>query len=99
MCVLGNIHLQEKVPRGNGTLYRRVLMKLKENAESHQCKNYYSQKMLTVCSSDVEWIEMEHVVKKEPMADIITEMDRLQICLSSVQFKDVKHGLKWEMSL
>ena len=44
MCVLRNEFLQEKVPRGNGTLCRLVSMKLKESAPSHQYKNYYSQK-------------------------------------------------------
>ena len=40
-----------------------VSMKLKENAESKQLKNYYNPNVWTVCANDVESIEVEHVVK------------------------------------
>ena len=69
-------------------------MKLKESAPSYQCKNYYGRKVRTVCASDVEWIEVEHVVKTEPMADVVKEMERLQISLSTAQGEGNKCDLE-----
>ena len=94
MCVLLNEFLREKVPRGNGTLCRLVSMNLKESALSHQCKNCYSQKVCTVCAPDVEWIKVEHVVKTEPMADVVKEMERLQISLSAAPGESAKCDLE-----
>ena len=71
MCVLENEYLQDKVLRGNGILCRLVSMKLKEDTTSHKCKNYCSKKLWTVCVSDVEWVKVEHVVKTEPVANVI----------------------------
>ncbi len=40
MCI-DNKHLKDKVPRGNGTLCQVLDVKLKHNAPSYKCKNYY----------------------------------------------------------
>ena len=78
MCVLGNEHLRDEVPRGNGTLCRLIHVKLKNNHSTYKYKNYYGKKVWTVCASDVEWIEVEHVVKTEEMIDIEKRMVGLQ---------------------
>ena len=39
ICVLDNKHLRENIPRGNGTLFRVVSMKLKDYTPSHIWKN------------------------------------------------------------
>jgi hypothetical protein len=62
MCI-DNKHLKDKVPRGNGTLCRVLDVKLKHNAPSYKCKNYYGRKVRTVNATDVEWVECEHVNK------------------------------------
>ena len=94
MCVLGNEFLREKVPRGSGTLCRLVSMKLKENATSHKYKNYYNRKVWTVSASDVEWIEVEHVVKTEPMIEIAREIESMQIKLSTTDDDGMKTDLE-----
>ena len=68
-------------------------MKLKESAPSHQCKNDYDQGGSKVCALDVEWIEVEHVVKTEFMADMVKEMERLQISFSAAQGDGAKCDL------
>ena len=79
MYVLGNGFLREKNPRGSGTLCRLVSMKLKEHTQSQNYKNYNNRKCWTVSASDVEWIEVEHVVKTEPMLEMAKEIERMHI--------------------
>ena len=50
--------------------------------------------MWTVCASDVEWITVKHDVKIEPMADVVKEMERLQISLSAAQGEGSKCDLE-----
>jgi hypothetical protein len=47
-------HLNDNIPRGNGTLCRMLSVKLRENAPSYTWKNYYGKKMWTVNAKDVE---------------------------------------------
>jgi hypothetical protein len=47
------------MPRGNGTLSQVLDVKLKHNAPSYKCKNYYGRKVWTVNATDVEWVECE----------------------------------------
>ena len=70
MCVLPNKFLTAAVPRGNGTLCPLISMKLKNNAPSYFCKNYYGRKVWTVCATDLDWIEVEHVVKTDAMKEL-----------------------------
>jgi hypothetical protein len=44
MCI-DNKHLKDKVTRGNGTLCQVLDVKLKHNAPSYKCKNYYGRKV------------------------------------------------------
>ncbi len=53
LICIDNKHLTDKVPRGNGTICRVLGFKMKENAQSYQCKNYYGKKVWTVRSSSV----------------------------------------------
>jgi hypothetical protein len=62
MCV-DNKHLKDKVPRGNGTLCQVLDVRLKHNAPSYKCKNYYGRKVWTLKATDVEWVECEHMNK------------------------------------
>lgn len=91
MCVMENSFLTEEVPRGNGTLCRLVSMKLKNNATSHTCKKYYGKKVWTVCAKDVQWIEVEHVIKTEKMIELEKDIERLTIQMSTAdeQAKEV----------
>jgi len=53
LYIMKNKFLQEKVPRGNGTLCRLVLMKLKQNATTYKPKSFYNKKgmdrMCNIC--------------------------------------------------
>jgi hypothetical protein len=62
MCI-DNKHLKDKAHRGNGTLCKVLDVKLKQNAPSFKCKNYYGRKVWTVNATDVEWGKCEHVNK------------------------------------
>ena len=73
MCI-DNKHLTDKVPRGNGTLCRLLDVKLKHNAPSYKCKNYYGRKVWTVNATDVEWVECEHVNKTGLMVQLETQI-------------------------
>ena len=54
LICINNKHLNDKVPRGNGTLCRVRGVKLNENAPSYKWKNYYGKKVWTVDATDVE---------------------------------------------
>jgi hypothetical protein len=73
MCI-DNRHLKDKVPRGNCKLCRVLDVKLKHNAPSYKCKNYYGRKVATVNATDVEWIECEHVNKTGLILQLETQI-------------------------
>ena len=73
MCI-DNKHLKDKVPRGNGTICRVINFKIKQNAPSYKCKNYYGKKVWTVNAIDVEWVECEHVNKTGMMLQLETQI-------------------------
>ena len=53
----------------------RVLgVKLKDNAQSYKCKNYYGKKVWTVNAADVEWVECEHVNKSNVMTQLESQI-------------------------
>ena len=93
MCVIGNEKLREKVPRGNGTLCRLMSMKLKCNPTTYRYKNMYGRKVWTVCASDVEWIEVEHVVKTEAMLELEKEMNDLKMNLLSEENHSTRQNI------
>jgi hypothetical protein len=73
MCI-DNKHLKDKVRRGNGTLCQVLDVKLKHNAPSYKCKNYYRRKVWTVNATDVEWVECEHVNKTGLILQLETQI-------------------------
>jgi hypothetical protein len=48
-------------------------VKLKHNAPSYKCKNYYGKKVWTVNATDFEWVECEHANKTGPILQIETQ--------------------------
>jgi hypothetical protein len=73
MCI-DNKHLKDKAPRGNGMLCQVLDVKLKQNAPSCKCKNYYGRKVWTVNTTDVEWVECEHVTKTGLLLQLETQI-------------------------
>ena len=94
MCVMENSFLTEEVPRGNGTLCRLVSLKLTNNATSHTYKKYYGKKVWTVCANDVEWIEVEHVIKTETMIELEKDIERLTHQISTAKDEQTKGDIK-----
>ena len=84
---IDNKHLADKVPRGNGTLCRVLDVKLKHNAPSYECKNYYGRKVWTVNMTDVEWVECEHVNKTGLMVQLETQLQDVTSKLDSATKK------------
>jgi hypothetical protein len=57
----------------------RVLgVKLKDNAQSYKCKNYYGKKVWTVNAADVEWVECEHVNKSSFVTQLESQIKELK---------------------
>ncbi len=61
LIFIDNKHMNDRVPRGKGTLCRVLSVKLRENAPSHKVKNYYEKKGWTVNAKHVKWVQCEHV--------------------------------------
>lgn len=78
ICTVGNEFLKERVPRGNGTLWRLVSTKIIDDATRRTHKNYYGRKVATVCAKVVEWIKCEHVIKTETMVRLEREINGLK---------------------
>ena len=78
LICIDNKHLTAKVPRGNGTLCRVLGVKLKDNAQSYNWKNYYGKKVWTVNAADVEWVECEHVNKSNVMTQLESQIKELK---------------------
>ena len=58
-------------------------MKLKENATTYKPKNFYNKKVWTVCTTDIEWIECEHVVKTDAILELERKLETLDTKISS----------------
>ena len=58
-CVIDHESLNDRVPRGNGTLCRIVSIKMKDHPSTHKWRNLYGKKVWWVCATDIEWIEVE----------------------------------------
>jgi hypothetical protein len=78
LICIDNKHLTAKVPRGNGTLCRVLGVKLKDDAQSYKCKNYYGKKVWTVNAADVEWVECEHVNKSSFLTQLESQIKELK---------------------
>jgi hypothetical protein len=83
ICI-DNKHLKDKVPRGNGTICRVIGIKLKEQPQSYEWKNYYGRKVWTVNASDVEWVECEHINKTGTVIQLEAKIDQLRKKLDSL---------------
>ena len=96
LICIDNKHLTAKVPRGNGTLCRVLGVKLKDNAQSYQCKNYYGKKVWTVNAAHVEWVECEHVNKTSFMTQLESQIKELksQLDLPQIDHKSDKKTIK-----
>ena len=94
ICTISNEHLRDTVPRGNGTLCRLVSMKLKANPASHRFRKYYGRKVWTVNAKDVEWIELEHVIKTDSMIEIEKKIARLSKQLTTTTSEVEKTNLQ-----
>jgi hypothetical protein len=78
LICIDNMHLRDKVPRGNGTLCQVLGEQLKENAQSYKWKNYYRKKVWTVNAADVEWVECEHVNKTNLLSQLESQINELK---------------------
>ena len=86
MCI-DNKHLKNEVPRGNGTICRVINFKIKQNAPSYKCKNYYGKKVWTVNAIDVEWVECEHANKTEMILQLETQIHEYTSQLDLIENK------------
>ncbi len=84
LICIDNKHLNGKVPRGNGTIWRVIGIKLKEEPQSYKWKNYYGRKVGTVSASDVEWVQCEHINKTRTMIQLQAQIDQLRSTLDSL---------------
>ncbi len=87
MCI-DNKHLKDKVPRRNDTLCQVLDVKLKHNAPSYKCKNYYRRKVWTVNATDVEWVECEHVNKPGLILQLETQIHDVTACQLNLATKE-----------
>ena len=58
--------------------YADLGVKLKDNAQSYKCKNYYGKKVWTVNATDVEWVECEHVNKTSLLLQLESQIKELK---------------------
>ncbi len=84
LICIDNKHLKDKVPRGNGTIFRVIGTKLKEQPQTYKWKNYYGRKVGTVNASDVEWVECEHINKTGTIIQLEAQIDQLRCTLDSL---------------
>ena len=76
-CTLRNEIQREKIPRGNGTQCRLVLVKLKLTKPNKIIRKYYGTKLWTINATDAEWIECEHILKTNTIIGLKQELHRL----------------------
>eukprot|EP00956_Cyclotella_meneghiniana_P032178 scaffold87347_cov52-Cyclotella_meneghiniana.AAC.1 len=72
--------MNEKPPRGNGTVCKFISVKIKEDAVSHRVRVYNNKKIWTVSIEDVLWITVE-------LADNSEEIDALKAQVEELQQK------------
>ena len=64
-----NSHLENAVPRGNGTRCEIVEVKLRHGAETTM-KNYYGKKVRTVLADQVEHLKLKKIDESKEMSDM-----------------------------
>ena len=97
ICTIDNKHLNEKVPRGNGTLCRLVSVKLKRSAKNETFRKWYGKKVRAVKASDIEWIECEHVIKTDAMIQLERELHHHEAKMKASI--DKKEKTTWEKKI
>ena len=93
ICVIDNSHLNERVPRGNGTLCRVSSLKLKDSGTQRVWKNYYGRKVWTVCANQVEWLELELVNKPKDIIEQENNIISLREKIKSISGKTMSPTL------
>ena len=84
-CVVNNACLNERVPRGNGTLCRLLSIKMKDHPTTHRWRNCYGKKVWWVCATDVEWIEVELAPKPKSIIDQERLIKRLKMKIKKMR--------------
>jgi hypothetical protein len=98
MCI-DNKHLKDKVPRGNGTVCQVLDDKLKHNAPSYTCTNYYQRKVWTVNATDVKWVECEHMNKTGLILQLETQIHNVTCQLGLATKEGQPHKFQIQSTL
>ena len=73
-----NSKMNEKPPRGNGTVCKFISVKIKENATSHRIKIYNNRKVWAVSIEDVEWITVELMDNTDEIDTVAKKVNDLE---------------------
>ena len=73
-----NSKMNEKPPRGNGTVCKFISVKIKENATSHRIKMYNNRKVWAVSIEDVEWITVELMDNTDEIDTVAKKVNDLE---------------------
>ena len=94
LCLYSGVHLiytgdnnkmNEKPPRGNGTVCKFISVKIKENANSHRIKIYNNKKVWAVSIEDVEWITVELMDNTDEIDTITQKVTQLKQNIQDAQ--------------
>ncbi len=78
ICVMSNEKMEEKPPRGNGTVVKLVSVKIKPGATSHVWREFYGRKVWTVNIRDVQYLTVELSDDSEDIKSLKKEIDHLK---------------------
>ena len=70
--------MNQKPPRGNGTVCKFISVKIKDHATSHRIKTYNNKKVWTVSIEDVEWITVELMDNADEIDMLSRKVDELE---------------------
>eukprot|EP00956_Cyclotella_meneghiniana_P000819 scaffold922_cov53-Cyclotella_meneghiniana.AAC.1 len=76
--------MNEKPPRGNGTVCKFISVKIKENATSHRIKIYNNRKVWAVSIEDVEWITVELMDNTDEIDTVAKKVNDLEQKLKEI---------------
>ena len=74
---MSNENMEEKSPRGNGTVCNFVSLEIKNGAQSHIWHDFYGKQVWTENVKDVEWLTVELANDSEEISYIQIELDQL----------------------
>ena len=75
ICVMSNEKMEEKPPRGNGTVCSLVSVKIKQGATTHRWREMYGRKVWSVNIKDVEWLTVQLADNSEEISNLEREID------------------------